>query len=191
MLAENADLHLSRSQIETMLGAVVERHLTKLERVALVAKNGAGFNSGQARLDDKRAFWSYALLDAQGVTAVVRAEDRAKMAADGLSHDDIEAVQEHLAMLRINELVPTKHHILRQLIEGVAATPTATNINVAQGTYFRGLKLALAEIDRRHGGQRVEDVEVVDRILLSRSDPRLQASSVAVDREDRRGRNRV
>jgi integrase len=48
------------------------------------------------------------------------------------------------------------------------------------------MKLALAEIDRRFGGKRVEDGDVVDRMLLSRSDPRLQVSSVAVDREDRR-----
>lgn len=33
------------------------------------------------------------------------------------------------------------------------------------------MKLALAEIDRRYGGQRVEDGDVVDRILLSRGDP--------------------
>jgi len=38
MLAENTDLHLSSSQIETMLCAVVQLHLTKLERVALAAK---------------------------------------------------------------------------------------------------------------------------------------------------------
>ena len=75
-------------------------------------------------------------------------------------------------MLRINELVPTKHHILRQMIDGVEAAPTAMNVSVAQGTYFRGMKLALAEIDRRFGGQCVEDVDVVDRILLARSDPR-------------------
>src|SRR5262245_58040613 len=43
-----------------------------------------------------------------GVTAVVRAEDRVRMAADGLSEADIEAVRNHLAMLRINELVLTK-----------------------------------------------------------------------------------
>jgi integrase len=48
------------------------------------------------------------------------------------------------------------------------------------------MKLALAEIDRRYGGQRVEDGDAVDRILLSRGDPRLQVSSVEVDREDRR-----
>jgi hypothetical protein len=166
-----------------MLGAVVERHLTKLERVALVAKNAAGFDPGLARSADKRALWTYSLLDAQG--AAVRPEDRLRMASDGLSEADVEAVQEHLAMLRINELVPTKHHVLRQLIEGVAATPTAANIDVAQGTYFRGLKLALAEIDRRYGGQRVEDGDFVDRILLSRSDPRLQVSSVAGGREGR------
>jgi hypothetical protein len=184
MLAENTELHLARSQIETMLGAVVERHLTKLERVALVAKNAAGFDPGQARSADKKALWTYALLDAQGATAVVRPEDRARMTSDGLSEADIEAVQDHLAMLRINELVPTKHHVLRQLIERVAAAPTAANIDVAQGTYFRGMKLALAEIDRRYGGQRVEDGGFVDRLLLSRSDPRLQVSLVAVDRED-------
>ena len=130
--------------------------------------------------------WTYTLLDAQGATAVVRPEDRIRMAADGLSEADIEAVQDHLAMLRINELVPTKHHILRQMIDGVEAAPTAMNVSVAQGTYFRGMKLALAEIDRRFGGQRVEDDDVVDRILLARSDPRLQVSSIAVDREDRR-----
>ena len=66
MLAENADLHLSRSQIETMLGAVVERQLTKLERVALAAKSAFGFDVDQARSDDKRALWTYTLLDAQG-----------------------------------------------------------------------------------------------------------------------------
>ena len=45
MLAENADLHLSRSQIETMLGAVVERHLTKLERVASLQRARPGSTS--------------------------------------------------------------------------------------------------------------------------------------------------
>jgi integrase len=186
MLAEKTDLQLSSSQIETMLRAVVDGHLTKLERVALAAKSSSGFNCDQARSDDKRALWTYTLLDAQGATAVVRPDDRIRMASDGLSEDDIEAVQDHLAMLRINELVPTKHHILRQMIDGVAAAPTAMNVSVAQGTYFRAMKLALAEIDRRYGGQRVEDGDVVDRILLSRSDPRLRVSSVEVGHEDRR-----
>ena len=104
------------------------------------------------------------------------------MVFDGLSDTDIEAVQRHLICFGNNDLVPTKHHVLRQMIEGVKAVPTAMNVSVAQGTYFRGMKLALAEIDRRYRGQRVEDGDVVDRILLSRSDPRLQVSSVEVDR---------
>ena len=186
MLAENADLHLSQSQLETMLGAVVERHLTKLERVALAAKCASGFDVEEARSDDKRALWTYTLLDAQGPAAVVRKEDRLRMTSDGLSEADIEAVQRHLTMLQMNGLVPTKHHVLRQMIENVAAAPNAMNINMAQGAYFRGMKLALAEIDRRYGGERVEDGDVVDRILRTRSDPRLQVSSVQVDREDRR-----
>jgi hypothetical protein len=45
------------------------------------------------------------------------------------------------------------------------------NIAVAQGTYFRGMKLALAETDRRYGGSRVEDQGFVDRMLLAKSDP--------------------
>ncbi|WOH48237.1 tyrosine-type recombinase/integrase [Bradyrhizobium sp. sBnM-33] len=154
--------------------------------MALAAKSASGFDVDQARSDDKRALWTYTLLDAQGAAAAVRPEDRIRMVADGLSEADIEAVQRHLTMLRKNDLVPTKDHVLRQMIDGVEAVPTAMNFSVAQGTYFRGMKLALAEIDRRYGGQRVEDGDVVDRLLLSRSDPRLQVSSVEADREDRR-----
>ncbi|WP_108518752.1 DUF6538 domain-containing protein [Bradyrhizobium algeriense] len=104
MLAENTDLHLTPSQIDTMLRAVVERHLTKLEKVALAAKSALGFDVDQARSDDKRALWTYALLDAQGATAVVRAVDRIRMTSDGLSEAVIEAVQRHLAMLQKNGL---------------------------------------------------------------------------------------
>jgi hypothetical protein len=43
------------------------------------------------------------------------------MTSDGLSEADIEAVQRHLAMLQKNALVPAKHHILRQMIDGVEA----------------------------------------------------------------------
>jgi integrase len=176
MLAENTDLQLSRSQIETMLGAVVDRHTAKLERIALAAKSAPGFDLERARSDDKRALWTYTLLDAQGFSAVVRAEDRIRMTADGLSDTDIEAVQDHLAMLRMNELVPTKQQILGRMIEQVRAPLTAMNIDMAQGTYFRGMKLALAEIDRRYGGKRIEDDDFVDRMILSNSDPRHQVS---------------
>ncbi|SFJ32640.1 DUF6538 domain-containing protein [Bradyrhizobium sp. cf659] len=171
MLAESADLNLSRSQIETMLRGVVDKHLTKLDRVAHAAKSSAGFDFERERMADKRAFWSYALLDAQGVAAVVRPEDRVRMAADGLSEFDIEAVQHHLMTLRFQDIVPTNQHILGRMVDAVGARPTAMNIDVAQGTYFRGMKLALAEVDRRYGGSRVEDEGFVDRMLLARSDP--------------------
>lgn len=108
MLAENANTQLSPGQVDAMLRAVVERHLTKLERIALAAKNTPGFDIGQARSDDMRASWTYALLDAQGYTAAVRPEDRRRMTAEGLSEADIEAVQRHLTMLRKNDLVLTK-----------------------------------------------------------------------------------
>jgi hypothetical protein len=67
MLADGADLHLSRSQIETMLHAVVEKQLAKLERVALASKNAPDFVADRAKNDDLRALWSYTLLDAQGM----------------------------------------------------------------------------------------------------------------------------
>ncbi|WP_454630743.1 hypothetical protein [Bradyrhizobium cenepequi] len=171
MLAESADLNLSRSQIETMLRGVVDRHLTKLDRVAHAAKRSAGFDFERERMADKRAFWSYALLDAQGAAAVVRPEDRVRMAAGGLSETDIEAVQHHLMTLRFQDIVPTNQHILGRMVDAVGASPTAMNIDVAQGTYFRGMKLALAEVDRRYGGSRVEDEGFVDRMLLAKSDP--------------------
>ncbi|OSI20530.1 DUF6538 domain-containing protein [Bradyrhizobium canariense] len=186
MLADGADLDLSGSQIETMLHVVVHRQLAKLDRVALAAKGSPEFDLDQARTDDKKAFWAYALLDAQGITAVVRGEDRRRMAEDGLSEADVEAVQDHLAMLRVNELIPTKHHILRTMIEGVAAIPSAMNIAVAQGTYLRGMKLALAEHERRYGGMRVEDQGLVDRLMLAKNDPPQPSSSTAgavVDRQ--------
>ena len=103
MLADAAGFHLSGSQIEAMLHAVVDAHLVKLERVALADKNGPGFDLDRSKRDDKRAFWTYTLLDAQGVTAVVKDEDRVRMTADGLSEADVEAVIDHLALLRINE----------------------------------------------------------------------------------------
>lgn len=46
------------------------------ERVALAAKSSFNFDVDQAMSDDKRALWTYTLLDAQGATAVVRPEDR-------------------------------------------------------------------------------------------------------------------
>jgi hypothetical protein len=126
MLAEHNDVQLSRSQIETMLHAVVERQLSKLDLVALAAKNSAGFDVDQAKSDDKRALWTYTLLDAQGANAAVRPEDRLAMVADGFSEADIEAVQRHLRMLRDNDLIPTKHHVLRQMIKGVEAAFSQT-----------------------------------------------------------------
>lgn len=62
MLADGPDPHLTKSQIETMLHAVVDGHLAKLDRVAFAAKSSPGFDLGQARADDWRAYWAYALL---------------------------------------------------------------------------------------------------------------------------------
>lgn len=110
MRADSEILDLSPSQIETMLRAVVTNHLGKLERVAIAAKCDPDFDVRQARLDDKKALWTYALLDAQGPNAYVREGDCDWMVADGLSEADIDAVRDHLVLLRANELIPTKPH---------------------------------------------------------------------------------
>jgi hypothetical protein len=163
------------------------KQLAKLERVALAAKSAPGFVVDQAKADDLRALWTYTLLDAQGHGAAVRPEDRDRMIAEGLSEADIEAVKRHLAMLRDNDMVPTKYHVLRQMIDGVQALPTAMNMDVAQGTYFRGMRLALAQSERRYGGLRIEDEGLVERLLLAKNDPpkaTFPAAGPAVVRSD-------
>lgn len=191
MLAENADFQLSKEQINAMLRAVVDRHLTKLERGAAAAKASWGFDVQKARADDRRAFWAYALLDAQGPIAVVRPEDRARMVSEGLSKADIEAVQNHLAMLRANELVPTKRHILERLVEGAKARPGAMNMAQAQSIYFRGMKLALAEVERRYDGDRAEDEGFVDRMLAASGNLQQQISLPPENTADRREASRA
>src|ERR1700759_2652125 len=62
MLAGGTD-RLSRSQIETMLHGGVENHVAKLTLVAFAPKNAPGFDVDQARSDDRRALWTYTLLD--------------------------------------------------------------------------------------------------------------------------------
>jgi hypothetical protein len=164
-LAEQGELHATAAQLDQMLRAVVASHLTKLDRVAAAAKCSPGFDFGQSRADDRRALWAYALLDAQGPTAVVRPDDQDRMRADGLMEADIGAVQDHLTMLRINELVPTKPHILGALLQAAGLPATAMNIAQAQAVYFQGMHLALAQSDRRYGTARVEDADFVRGIL--------------------------
>jgi hypothetical protein len=183
MLAEEASLQLSAAQLDGMLHSVVTSHLGKLERVAAAAKSFEDFDASRARVDDKRAFWAYKLLDAQGFCAIVRPEDRAEMTAEGMGEGDIEAVTDHLAMLRTNELVPTKPHILRRLLDHVHAQPNAMNMALTQSIYFRGMKLALAAAERRYGGLRPEDDEFVDRLLRWQA-PTVQ-QTVSVRREQR------
>src|SRR5665213_2479769 len=113
--------------------------------------------------------WTYALLDSQGWTAVVRPPDHRSMLAAGLTEADVEAVKNHLAMLRINDLVPTPPHILGQLMEAADAPLTATNMAQAQSIYFQGMKLALAASDRRYGAMRAEEAEFTAGLLKHRA----------------------
>jgi integrase len=159
---------LTQPQLNAMLGLVVTRHLDKLARIAAAAKSFPDFKVGDAQDDDARAAWAYALLDAQGWKAVVRPDDRKRMLADGLTEADVDAVQAHLAMLRFNNLVPTKAHILSQLTEVAGVPPTAMNMAQAQAVYFQGMKLALAQSERRYGADRAEETDFVVGVLKDR-----------------------
>jgi len=65
------------------------------------------------------------LLHAQGSCAVVHPADEEQMSADGMTAADIAAIQNHLTMLRVNNLVPTRHGILQNLLDanGAPANP--------------------------------------------------------------------
>jgi hypothetical protein len=117
----------------------------QLKRLSAAAKSFATFDAAQAERDDRRAAWAYRLLHTQGSNAVVRPTDETQMRAEGMTAADIAAVQDHLAMLRINDLVPTRHGILQNLLAANGAPANASNLALAQDVYFRGMWIALAQ----------------------------------------------
>lgn len=174
---EHSEMHLTPPQVDDLLRDVVTKHLNKLERLSAAAKSFVGFDAAQAERDDRRAAWAYRLLHTQGSNAVVRPTDEAQMSAEGLTAADIAAVQDHLAMLRINDLVPTRHGILQNLLAANGAPANASNLAMAQDIYFRGMWMALAQSERRYGGKIVEAEEFVDRILKDRVQPVYQVAA--------------
>jgi hypothetical protein len=168
---ENAEMHLTPPQVDELLRNVVITHLNKLERLSAAAKSFPEFDAAQAKRDDCRASWSYRLLHAQGASAVVRPSDEEQMSADGMTAADIEAIQNHLTMLRANNLIPTRHGILQNLLDANGAPANAMNLATAQDVYFRGMCIALAQSERRYGGKIVEADDLVDQILKDRVRP--------------------
>lgn len=178
---EHSEMHLTPPQVDGLLRDVVTKHLNKLERLSAAAKSFAGFDAAQAERDDRRAAWAYRLLHAQGSSAVVRPTDETQMSAEGLTAVDIVAVQDHLAMLRVNDLVPTRHGILQNLLAANGAPTNASNLAMAQDVYFRGMWMALAQSERRYGGKIVEADEFVDRILKDRVQPAYHVAARPLD----------
>jgi hypothetical protein len=173
---EHAEMHLTPSQLDGVLRDVVTKHLNKLERLSASAKSFPGFDASQAARDDHRAAWTYRLLSAQGASAIVRPIDEGKMLADGLTATDIVAVQDHLAMLKSNNLVPTRHGILEDLLINNGAAANSTNLAMAQDVYFRGMWIALAQSERRYGGKIVEADDFADQIFRDRARPASRTS---------------
>lgn len=174
---EQSVMHLSPPQVDGLLRDVVTTHLHKLERLAAAAKSFPAFDAAQVKRDDRRAAWSYRLLHAQGSSAVVRPVDEEQMAADGMTATDVAAVQDHLAMLRVNNLVPTRHGILQNLLDANGAPANAMNLATAQDVYFRGMWMALAHSERRYGGRIVEADDFVEQIFKDRVQPAPMASA--------------
>jgi integrase len=165
---EHTEMHLTPPQVDGLLRNVVTTHLNKLERLSAAAKSFPEFDAAQAKRDDRRASWSYRLLHAQGSSAVVRPADEEQLLADGMTIADIAAIQNHLTMLRVNNLVPTRHGILQNLLDANGAPANAMNLATAQDVYFRGMWMALAQSERRYGGKIVEAGDFVDQILKDR-----------------------
>jgi integrase len=166
---EQSAMHLTPPQVDVLLRDVVTRHLNRLERLSAAAKSFPEFDPAQAKRDDRRAAWSYRLLHAQGMAAVVRQSDEVQMAADGMSTADIAAVQDHLAMLRINNLVPTRQGVLQKLLDANGAPATAMNLATAQDIYFRGMWMALSQSERRYGGHIVEADDFIEKVFKDRA----------------------
>jgi hypothetical protein len=179
---EHAEMHLTPAQVDGLLRDVVTKHLIKLERLSAAAKSFPNFDASQAERDDRRAAWAYRLLHAQGASAVVRPNDETQMSTDGMSAPDIAAVQDHLALLRNNDLVPTRHGILQNLLAANGAPANASNLALAQDVYFRGMWMALAQSERRYGGKIVEASDFVDQILKDRVRPVPGKFEMAVER---------
>jgi integrase len=168
---EQSAMHLTPPQVDGLLRDVVTTHLHKLERLAAAAKSFPEFDAARAERDDRRAAWSYRLLHAQGTSAVVRPLDEQQMSADGMTAVDIAAVQDHLAMLRINNLVPTRHGILQNLLDASGAPANAMNLATAQDVYFRGMWMALSQSERRYGGHVVEADDFMEQVFRDRVRP--------------------
>jgi hypothetical protein len=102
------------------------------------------------------------------------------MAAEGMTNQDVAAIRDHLTMLRANNLVPTRPGILQNLVDAHGAPANSMNMATAQDMYFRGMWMALAQSDRRYGGNIVEADDFVAQIFRDRVQP---AQHVSAERE--------
>ena len=159
------DGFLTQAQLDAMLRDAVLTHLARLDRVAAAERTAAHFNRAEAERADRRAAWTYRLLAAKGARAEIDADDRAQILASGLEPSDIPAIEAHLAMLQNNGLVPTKTHILNNLLAAQGAPTTAMNIAQTQQIYFRALALALDQTGRRHSVGGEGDADFVAQML--------------------------
>ena len=162
---EHQELHISPAQLNEVLRAVVTKHLYKLERMSAAAKSFENFDASQAARDDKRSAWAYRLLHGQGRSAFVRSVDEEAMTAEGLTEREIDAVRDHLHMLRINNLIPTRRDILGQLLEDAGGQTNEANLSRVQDVYFRGMYIALRQSERRYDGYVAEADDVADEVL--------------------------
>ncbi len=178
VIAMTSTSPLSADQIDAMLRGVIAAHAAKLDRIAAIEKFGPGFDAAEAACLEVLMGWVYRLLDAQGVNARVRDEDRRAMTDAGLDASAVAAVEHNLGELRRHGLVPTPRQRLEQLVTAQAAASSQMNLASAQQIYFRGLSLALFATDLRYAG-RVTDAEDIVTAAL-RVDRTATPASVAV-----------
>jgi len=163
---------LSTPQLDAILRSVIAMQSARLDRVAAAAKTSAGFDAAEAVHMDRLVGWAYRLLDARGADAVVRAEDRQAMLAVGLTEADVAFVDQHLAILQANRMVPTPREKLARLVEEQGAQPSAMNLASAQQMYFRGMALASFNNAGRYRGVVPDARDIIAAALhIDRSPP--------------------
>ena len=86
-----------------------------------------------------------------------------------ITEREIDAVRDHLHLLRVNNLVPTRRDVLGKLLESAGALINETNIARTQDLYFRGMYIALRQSERRYGGYIVEADDVADAVVQQRA----------------------
>jgi len=170
---------LTSAQMDRMLRAAVEAQLEKLERLAAAEKTDPVFDAQKAARVSKQVGWAFSLLAAGGEKAPVAPSDLEAMQADGFTDEDIDFVDDHIARLVRQGIVPTNRARLAPLLASQGAEPTAMNLALAQQVYLRAMSIAAFASVNSYKGEFAEANHFIDNLRRARVDAAFGAASAA------------